>query len=391
MRIADPVRAAVDRAVEAALAAGRVDARPSPRRGRGCGFVGSTAIRPIIAGVREPDVRPGGAAVGRLVDPVADVRDAAAGGVRLAGAGPERAVGAARERADRLRVVVRPGRRVGHAGVGALPDAAARRGDVDRVGLRRVDDDVGDAAADVVGADVLPRAAGRGDRSGLCGCAAADGEAEGLAAAERAGGLVVRHLAGLLGLACGRDGRLPRPGALSGRAAERGDERDQRQGRERHHHGPSHRQSTPARRFPSPSHHGSPFSPAGAATLKRPGGDVQSAPRAQAPLVADAEGETVRVVALEQQLRGASRNADGIAEAGEGDRRERLQRLEPALVEGGRDRVARRRRASASRGPRGSPRGSGRRRAPGPRPRAWPRAPRAAPAWSPSFGAAPGA
>ena len=384
------MRAAVGRSVEAALAAGRVDV--ARRRDEDAVRVGRVDRDPADhRGVREPHVVPGGAAVGRLVDAVAAVGDAAAGSIRLAGAGPERAVGAARERADRLGVVVRPGRRVGHSGIGALPDAASRRGDVDRVGMGRVDHDIGHAAADVVCAEVLPGTAGRGDRSGLCGCAAADGKAEGLAAAERAGGLVVRHLAGLLGLACRRDGRLPRPGALSGRAAERGDERDQRQGRERHHHGPSHRQSTPARRFPSPSHHGSPFSPAGAATLKRRGGDVQSAPRAQAPLVADAEGETVRVVALEQQLRGASRDAHGIAEAGEGDRRERLQRLEPALVEGGRDRVPVADALQRRRGPRGTLRGSGRRFAPGPRPRAWPRAPRPQPAWSPSFGAAPGA
>ena len=122
-----PVVAAVDRAVEAALAAGRVD-----RAGR-CDEdnvrVGRVDRDPADhARVLEPDVRPRCAVVGRLVDAVADVGDAAAGGVRLAGAGPERAVGAARERADRLRVVVRPGGRVGRSGVGALPDAAARRG-----------------------------------------------------------------------------------------------------------------------------------------------------------------------------------------------------------------------------------------------------------------------
>ena len=102
--------AAVDRAVEAALAAGRVDRRrPAATRTRS-GRSGRPRSGRSCEALARPDVRPGCAAVGRLVDAVADVGDAAAGGVRLAGAGPERAVGAARQRADRLRVVARPGR-----------------------------------------------------------------------------------------------------------------------------------------------------------------------------------------------------------------------------------------------------------------------------------------
>ena len=122
------------------------------------------------ARVLEADVLPRLAAVGGAVDAVADVRDAAAGRVRLAGAGPQRSVRAARERADRLRVVVRPRRRVGRTGVGALPHAAAGRRDVDRVRLGRIDDDVGDTAADVVGAGVLPRPARGVDQFRLRGC-----------------------------------------------------------------------------------------------------------------------------------------------------------------------------------------------------------------------------
>src|SRR5437762_14046259 len=61
------------------------------------------------------------------------------------------------------------------------------------------------------------------------------------------------------------------------------------------------------------------------------------APRAQAPLVADAQGQPVRVVALEQQLRGAARDAESVAEAGEGNRLQRRERLAAALVEVSRD------------------------------------------------------
>ena len=58
---------------------------------------------------------------------------------------------------------VGPGGDEGHALVGALPDAAARGRDVDRVRARRVDDEVGDAPADVRRAEVGPRPLGRGD------------------------------------------------------------------------------------------------------------------------------------------------------------------------------------------------------------------------------------
>ena len=251
---ADPVRAAVGRPVEAALAAGRVDVAG----GRDEDAVRVRRVDRDPAdhrGVREPDVRPGGAAVGRLVDAVAAVGDAAAGGVRLAGAGPERAVRAARERADRLRVVVRPGRRVGHAGVGALPDAAARGGDVDRVGA----------------GSGRPRRRSRGRRCCWRRRTPRSRRPRGSPrpGRPRAGGWQSRG-------SCGRRARGRRgcrascrpartrrpagrtaatPGARWPEArAEHGDERDQRQGRERHHHPPPHRRSAPARRFPRPSH-----------------------------------------------------------------------------------------------------------------------------------------
>src|SRR4051812_42108364 len=54
-------------------------------------------------------------------------------------------------------------------------------------------------------------------------------------------------------------------------------------------------------------------------------------------LVADAAGDPVVVVALEQELGGSARDSEHVAEAGERDRAQRQQRLEAALVKGGRD------------------------------------------------------
>src|SRR4051794_40561963 len=79
-----------------------------------------------------------------------------------------------------------------------------------------------------------------------------------------------------------------------------------------------------------------------AATLERFPLEVESARAlsAQTPLVADAQREPVRVVALEQQLRRSARDAECVAEARQGDRNERLERLAAAFVEPGRDREA---------------------------------------------------
>ena len=119
-----PGRAGVVGDVEAAL---RGDARDRAG-GRGPDRVRIGRVDDDAAERRsalQPHVLPADAAVGRLVDAVAEVGQAAAGRVRLAGPGPQRAVGPLGERAHRLRLVARPRRRVGHAGVGALPHAAA--------------------------------------------------------------------------------------------------------------------------------------------------------------------------------------------------------------------------------------------------------------------------
>ena len=158
-----PVRDAVDAALtgdagdragrrdEHALRVNRVDDDASDRRA-----------------LHEPPVLPRLAAVGRLVDAVAKVREPAARRVRLAGSGPERAVGAQGERAHCLGRVVRPGGLEGAARVRRLPDATARHRRVHRVRLIRVDDEIDDAGPDVRGADELPPVLGTlRDRAGL--------------------------------------------------------------------------------------------------------------------------------------------------------------------------------------------------------------------------------
>ena len=115
--------------------------------------------------VRQAHVLPGRAVVGRLVDAVAEVGEAAAGRVGLAGAGPQRAVGRLGDRAHRLHVRVGPDRRPVRAAVRALPDAAAGRRAEDRVVAER--DHVGHAPADVVRAELLPGDPGRRGRHGL--------------------------------------------------------------------------------------------------------------------------------------------------------------------------------------------------------------------------------
>ena len=129
-----PVLAAVGDPVDAALAGDAGDgARGRHEHAVRVGRVDRDAAD--RRAVPQAPVLPGRAAVGRLVDAVAEVRQAAARRVGLAGARPQRAVGAPCDRADRLRVRVGPDRGEGRTGVGALPDAAARDGDVDRVRL----------------------------------------------------------------------------------------------------------------------------------------------------------------------------------------------------------------------------------------------------------------
>ena len=84
-----------------------------------------------VLAVLEPRLLPGVAAVGRLVEPVAD-RDAVSD-PRLAGPHPDglRILGIGGDGADRLHLLVED-RPVGKAAVDRLPDTAARRADVDR-------------------------------------------------------------------------------------------------------------------------------------------------------------------------------------------------------------------------------------------------------------------
>src|SRR5438132_3061007 len=53
----------------------------------------------------------------------------------------------------------------------------------------------------------------------------------------------------------------------------------------------------------------------------------------QNALVADSAGEAVRVVALQQELGGLARDPERVAETGQRDRHELVQRLAPALIE----------------------------------------------------------
>ena len=144
--LGDRARHVAARRREHAVRVLRIDRDPADRRAVGQAHVG-----------------PVGAAVGGLVDAVAEVGQAAAGRVRLTGADPQRAVGVLGQRAHRLHVVVGPHRRPVRAAVDAVPDAAARGRRVDGVGALLVGHHVDDAPADVVRAELLPvESAGRG-------------------------------------------------------------------------------------------------------------------------------------------------------------------------------------------------------------------------------------
>ena len=149
-----PALAAVGRLVDAALGA----VVPEVARRAGVDRVAVPGVHedPRDAlGVLEPDVLPVLAAVGRLVDPVAD--RSAVPRPRLAGADPDvlRVAGIDGHRADRLRPFLVEDGLERRAAVDGFPHAAARRADVHRQAAALVDGrQGGDAAAHRRGADV---------------------------------------------------------------------------------------------------------------------------------------------------------------------------------------------------------------------------------------------
>jgi hypothetical protein len=158
--LALPGLATVLAAVEPALLVGAVE------RARG-GDEDDLRVRRVhrdaadVIGARETDVGEGLAAVGRLVDAVAEVRAALV--VRLTGADIERVGCRRRDRdvADREGLLVGEERAEARALVLGLPDAARRARDVPDRTVAGIDVDVDDATRVVHRSDLTPR--GRGE------------------------------------------------------------------------------------------------------------------------------------------------------------------------------------------------------------------------------------
>ena len=117
------------------------------------GSVGCSCTRPMARVSVEADVRPRRAGVGRAIDAAAPRR--ALSVVLLAGSGPDdlRVAREDREIAEGVVRLALEDRLPERAVIRRLPDAARRRGDVDRRRIFRIDFDVVDAAAGRGGSD----------------------------------------------------------------------------------------------------------------------------------------------------------------------------------------------------------------------------------------------
>ena len=149
---ARPGRAAVSGLVQAAVAAGGPK-RSLRRHVDGGGIARVDDDLPDVLRLLEPDALPAFAGVGRLVQPVAEVRAALA---RILTRAEPHHVGILRiddDAAKRERAALVEDRREGNPAVLGLPQAAKRTGDIPDVRVLRIDFDILHAAGREPGAD----------------------------------------------------------------------------------------------------------------------------------------------------------------------------------------------------------------------------------------------